>query len=1072
MPRPRRPRRLRHRLRSRTSIALGAVVLSLPLASLVAAPPALANSTLPIIEDFEGTVPLTDSSPGIFTFHGDDASNPPIAVVAAPDRPGADSDNHALDVPYTITSYGGFSDNLAASENWSGYQGFSFWVKGSNTGQRVEYEIKDGGTDGEHSELWQGFFMDDSAGWKQVQTPFSDLVKRGDYQPPNSPQDGVLSLTTMWGLAINLPSASTGELVFDDFAVYGQATPMVSAGRPTTLVNAGEPATIPVKVTTPSGLPLGTDVQVDYATGGGTAVAGTDYRATSGTITFPTGTTSGTTKYIRVATLPASGASEAKSVSVTLTSEQATVARTVPIVVINAHGLPYLDASLPIDQRVDDLMSRMSEAEKIGQMTQAERAAVGDGTDITKYLLGSLLSGGGSVPAQNTAKGWADMIDGYQTQAMSTPLQIPLIYGVDSVHGHNNLVGATLFPHNIGIGATHDPAIAHAEGVVTATETRATGVPWAFAPCVCVSRDPRWGRSYESYSEDPALVQQLETVIDGLQGDGDLTKNTAVLATAKHFLGDGGTTSGTGSGDYTIDQGITKVTQQQLDALYLSPYVTAVQKNVGTVMPSYSSLQIIGKDAAPIKMHARGDQITGVLKNKLGFKGFVISDYAAIDQIGPDYTQDIKISINAGLDMIMVPNDYVRFINGLTSLTDSGDVTGARIDDAVRRILTQKFELGLFEHPFADRTNASTIGSADHRAIARKAVAESQVLLKNDGKTLPLSKTAKVYVAGSASNNVGNQSGGWTLTWQGQSGPIPGGTSILSGIKQVAPGATVKWSADASSSVKGYDVGIVAVGDTPYAEGMGDVGVNGHTLQLSVADKAAVQKVCAAMKCVVLGVSGRPLDLTGVVPVADAVVASWLIGTEGAGVADVLFGDKPFTGRLPLTWYKAESQLPMNVGSPNYDPLYAYGWGLRTDNARARLQQVRDAVEVRRGTGTAVTALNNALVAKYWRLDGSVADPDNLIPLLTRAAVALSDTSKYSYTEQDLVVSVLRDLAQTAIVAKGATGMAATAVLTSNAEHALATGAAGDAAKGLAQARKVAQQLGAAPARPAGGAVI
>ncbi|MHA3703864.1 glycoside hydrolase family 3 N-terminal domain-containing protein [Jatrophihabitans sp. YIM 134969] len=1066
MPRPLRSRTARRR-RS-VPVALAAVVLAVPLASLVAAPPASANSTLPIIEDFEGTVPLSDASPGIFTFHGDDASNPPIAVVAAPDRPGAGDDNHALNVPYTITSYGGFSDNLAAAENWSSYQGFSFWVKGTNTGQRVEYEIKDGGTDGEHAELWQAFFVDDSSDWRQIQTPFSDLVHRGDYQPPGSPQDNVLSLTSMWGLAVNLPAASTGNLTFDDFGVYGQATANVTPVRPTVLVDAGGTALVPVRVTTPSGSALQQDVTVAYEATGTTAVAGTDFQATDGTLVFPAGTPSGTVKNVRVVTLPNTTPSEAKSITVTLTSDDATVARTTPTVVVNAHGLPYLDASLPVADRVSDLMSRMDLAEKVGQMTQAERAAVGDGTDITKYLLGSLLSGGGSVPAQNTAKGWANMIDGYQTQALSTPLQIPLIYGVDSVHGHNNLAGATLFPHNIGIGATRDPALAYQEGVITATETRATGVPWAFAPCVCVSRDPRWGRSYEAYSEDPALVQQLETVIDGLQGDGDLAKNTAVLATAKHFLGDGGTTYGTGSGSYTIDQGITYATQQQLNALYVGPYKTAVDKNVGTVMPSYSSLQILGKDAAPIKMHARGDMITGLLKNKLGFKGFVISDYAAIDQIGPDYTQDIQISINAGLDMIMVPNDYPRFTAGLTSLANSGDVTGARIDDAVRRILTQKFELGLFEHPFADRTNAGTIGSAAHRAVARQAVAESQVLLKNDNATLPLAKSGKIYVAGSASNDVGNQSGGWTLTWQGQSGAVPGGTSILAGIKQVAPSAKVQWSKDASAATKGYSVGIVAVGDTPYAEGQGDVGVNGHTLQLSVADKAAVQKVCAAMKCIVLDVSGRPLDLTGIAPQADAVVASWLIGSEGAGVADVLFGNRPFTGRLPLTWYKAESQLPMDVGSPNYDPLFAYGWGLRTDtDARARLQQVRDAVEVRRGNGAAVSALNAALVARYWNADGSVARPADLLPLLQTVADAMNDPSRFSFTEQDHVVSVVRDLAQAAIVAKGATGMAATAVLTSNAEHALMTGKPASAARGLIQARDAALRLGGKVAAPA-----
>jgi beta-glucosidase len=520
-----------------------------------------------------------------------------------------------------------------------------------------------------------------------------------------------------------------------------------------------------------------------------------------------------------------------------------------------------------------------------------------------------------------------------------------MIYGIDSVHGDNNLAGATLFPHNVGMGATHDPALVYQEGHIAATETRATGIPWVFSPCVCVTRDDRWGRAYESYSEDPALVEDMETVINGLQGDNHLDRNTSVLATAKHFLGDGGTKYGTGSSGYPIDQGITYVTAKQLNDLFVGPYKTAIADHVGSVMPSYSSLQILGQDSAPTKMHARQDMITGLLKEKLGFQGFVVSDYAAIDQISPDYKNDVKIGINAGLDMIMVPNQYVTFENDLTSLVNSGDIPMSRIDDAVHRILTQKFALGLFEHPFADRSNIDTIGSAAHRAVARKAAAESQVLLKNAHNMLPLSRTAKIYVAGSNADDTGNQSGGWTLTWQGQSGTIPGATSILAGMQQDAPNATITYSKDASAPTDGYKFGVVVVGEKPYAEGQGDIGNNGHTFQLSVADRNAVDTVCAAMKCAVLVVSGRPLDITGIVPEADAVVASWLPGSEGEGVADTLFGLQPFTGRLPVTWFKAESQIPINIGDKNYDPLFPYGWGLQTGSPKDQASAARDLAE-------------------------------------------------------------------------------------------------------------------------------
>jgi beta-glucosidase len=694
--------------------------------------------------------------------------------------------------------------------------------------------------------------------------------------------------------------------------------------------------------------------------------------------------------------------------------------------------------------------------DKIGQMTQAERADLTHQSDITTNALGSLLSGGGSTPTPNTPEAWADMIDSFQARAQATHLQIPLIYGEDSVHGDNNLVGATVFPHNIGMGATRDPALVEQEGEIAATETRATGVTWAFSPCVCVTRDERWGRSYESYGEDPALVDQMETIIDGLQGDGALSKNTSVLATAKHFVGDGGTTFGSSTaGSYTIDQGVTTVTQAQLNALFLEPFKEAVQKHdVGSVMPSYSSLQIVGKDTAPIKMHARGDMITGVLKQQYGFNGFVISDWQGINQIGPDYETDIKTGVNAGIDMVMVPDQYVNFEHDLADLVASGGVTQARIDDAVRRILTEKFQLGLFEHPYADRTNAPTIGDAAHRAVAREAAAESQVLLRNAG-VLPISPSANIYVAGSNADDLGNQTGGWTVTWQGASGNHDVGTTIFQGMQADAPNAHFTFSADASAPMAGSTVGVVVVGETPYAEGVGDIG-NGHTDDLSAADKSAVDKVCAAMTCVVLVVAGRPMNIAPIQSEAGAIVASWLPGTEGEGVADTLFGLKPFTGRLPETWAKLvnTTTTPVNVGDKSYDPLYPYGWGLRTDPERARITSVRDSL-ARQHTATARVAtieLTALLNQAHWNTDGSLRDPALAFVLLGLASPAVSGTSASAEANANLLVSVARDLAQAAVVAHGVTAMSKTAALTANAEHDLLTGNPRSAIAGLAQA--------------------
>ena len=618
----------------------------------------------------------------------------------------------------------------------------------------------------------------------------------------------------------------------------------------------------------------------------------------------------------------------------------------------------YLDSSSPVPARVADLLGRMTLAEKIGQMAQAERADVDvDTTLITTNGLGSVLSGGGSVPTPNTPTAWADMVDRYQQAALDTRLGIPLLYGVDSVHGHGNLLGATVFPHNIGLGATRNPGLVEKIAHITAEETRASGPQWAFAPCICVARDDRWGRTYESFGEDPDLVISMETAIDGLQGGpGELADPDRVLATAKHFAGDGLTSydeAAAGTGAYPIDQGVDQVDRQTFAELALAPYWPAVQRHdVGSVMPSFSSVDWTEDGLGnPIKMHANRELVTDVLKDQMGFDGIVISDWRAIRQLPGTYREQVKTSVLAGIDMFMEPiqapnnpTGWDEFITTLTSLVDAGEVPVSRIDDAVSRILTKKFELGLFEHPFTDRSNLAEIGSRQHRSVARRAVAQSQVLLKNTRATVPVNSHATVYVAGSKADSIGDQAGGWTLTWQGGStNEIPGNT-ILDGIRAQADKVT--YSPDASVAVKKGSVGVVVVGETPYAEGFGDVGGPqwaydpadhgvpraAQTMRLSDSDTAAVEKVCdAAVKCVVVVVSGRPLIIEpDLLRHIDALQAAWLPGSQGEGVADVLFGRRPYTGRLPVSWPRSVAQEPINVGDADYDPLYAYGWGLRT----------------------------------------------------------------------------------------------------------------------------------------------
>jgi beta-glucosidase len=577
---------------------------------------------------------------------------------------------------------------------------------------------------------------------------------------------------------------------------------------------------------------------------------------------------------------------------------------------------PYRDPAQPVTARVEDLLSRMSLDDKLGQMTQAERGAVNPQSDIATYRLGSLLSGGGSAPSPNTASSWADMYDSFQATALSTPLGIPIIYGVDAVHGHNNVQGATIFPHNIGLGATRDPGLVQQIGQATGKEVSGTGIDWSFAPCLCVARDDRWGRTYESFGEKPETATSMATIITGLQGS-SLNGPASVLATAKHYVGDGGTTGGK-------DQGNTELSEADLRAIHLPPFREAVAQKVGSVMISYSSWN-------GVKMHANRYLVTDVLKGELGFSGFAVSDWQGVDKIDTQdgFTADeVRSAINAGIDMVMVPYDYKRFIDTLKEEVQAGRVSMSRIDDANRRILTKKFELGLFERPYTDRSYTSTVGSPAHRSLAREAVRKSQVLLKNKwNRVLPQPQTAsKIFVAGKNADDVGNQSGGWTISWQGSSGNITPGTTILQGIRNtVAPGTTVTYDRYGNGIDGTYKAAIAVVGETPYAEWFGDrpggMGLDDEDLGTLARLKAS------GVPVVVVLVSGRPLDIAGEIDDWDALVAAWLPGTEGQGVTDVLFGGHNPTGMLPVTWPRSASQQPINDGD-GQTALFPYGSGL------------------------------------------------------------------------------------------------------------------------------------------------
>jgi beta-glucosidase len=600
-----------------------------------------------------------------------------------------------------------------------------------------------------------------------------------------------------------------------------------------------------------------------------------------------------------------------------------------------------------LKNRVMALLSSMTLQQKVGQMTQAERTTCSP-EQAKKYHIGSILSSAGSCPGNNQLQDWVEMNDAYwmaSTEKDQNHLGIPIIYGLDAVHGNNNVNGATVFPHNIGLGAANDTQLIEKIARVTAKEVLATGVDWTFAPNLAMARDHHWGRCYESFSEMPANTSQYAAkMVEGLQGQ--LSEN-AVMACAKHWIGDGGTHHG-------IDHGDTILSFNELQALHMPPFQTAIKAGVLSVMVSFSSWN-------GDKCHAHKFLLVDTLKEKMGFNGIVISDMQGIDYLADDFYLGVAKGVNAGIDMFMVPRNWPMFIEHLLSHVELGTVSIDRINDAVSRILTAKLALGLFEKRRPrDRkwSNHDSFGSIAHRLVAQEAVRKSLVLLKNEHNILPLLKSARVLVAGKSANNVGHQCGGFTITWQGVSGneQIEGGTSIWQGINDITEHAQLSENgAGLDADPQQHDVAIVVIGESPYSEGMGDirdddkkitdVGSNihgqvkllkayGHCIELSKLypeDLQTIKNISSkGIPVVTIIISGRPLIVDQELAHSEAFITAWLPGSEGQGVAEVLFGDFNFQGKLSHSWPQL-SQPKMHENDKNdksYQPLFPYGFGL------------------------------------------------------------------------------------------------------------------------------------------------
>lgn len=608
---------------------------------------------------------------------------------------------------------------------------------------------------------------------------------------------------------------------------------------------------------------------------------------------------------------------------------------------------PAFDDS-QINERLESLLKSLSVEEKVGQIIQADIGSVTP-DDVRKYRLGSVLNGGNSGPNGNDlspAKDWLALADQFYEASMDTSNgghAIPIIWGVDAVHGNNNIIGATIFPHNIGLGAARDPQLIHRIGEVTAQEVRVTGQEWTFAPTLAVVQDARWGRTYESYSERPEIVHEYAAaMVTGLQGEPgkpDFLKGAHVITTAKHYLGDGGTFEGR-------DQGDNRASEEVLRDIHAAGYTAAIEAGAQSVMASFSSWQ-------GVKVHGHKGLLTDVLKGRFGFDGILVSDWNAHGQVEGCTVTNCPKSVNAGLDMYMAPDSWKGLYENTVKQAKSGEIPMERLDDAVRRILRVKLRSGAFEagkpssRQFAGQYNL--LGAPEHRAVAREAVRESLVLLKNANHVLPLKPSLNVLVAGDGADNIPKQNGGWSLTWQGTgvtNAHFPNGESIYAGIRTAVLAGGGKATLSPSGSYKGKpDVAIVVFGEDPYAEFQGDV----DTLEYkpgNATDLELLRKFRAAgIPVVAVFISGRPMWVNPYLNAADAFVAAWLPGTEGGGIADVLFARRDgsvnydFKGRLSFAWPRTPTQVAATRGDDA--PLFAYGFGLtyNDDGALAALAE-------------------------------------------------------------------------------------------------------------------------------------
>jgi len=583
--------------------------------------------------------------------------------------------------------------------------------------------------------------------------------------------------------------------------------------------------------------------------------------------------------------------------------------------------VPYKGPPGDVEARVAWMLGQMTLDEKAGQMTMAGWTSLSSIDDIAGLRLGAL----GGAPEGVDADGWLAITAQTRASAARTRMGIPVLWAIDAVHGNGKVRGATIFPHDIGLGCTRDPDLVRSVYAASAVEVGALGLAMAEAPDVDVGRDLRWGRSYESFGEDPALVSEMGTAaITGTQ--------PTVLACAKHAIGAGGTTWGTGVGG-GIDRGDARLSEAEMRRVHLPPFRAAVQAGVQAIMVSYSEWQ-------GTRMCVSGHWITDVIKGELGFDGIVMTDGGGVLLVGPDIHRDVFLAVSAGIDVINVGAPYYEVVSAIVSMVLSGEVPQSRIDDAVRRILRVKIRAGLFDAPSPAASAVAQVGSADHRAIARRAVCESLVLLKNEGHLLPLPKSARVQLVGPGGDDLGIQSGGWTLTWQGSAGltrsDLRGGTTILDGMRATASSPDlVTYSPGGFGAVLSpADVCVVVLHELPYAEFEGDTPDPrfDNTATRNVYDGTAGPLVATMratkLPLVLLLLTGRPVRIESLLPYFDAVVAAWLPGSEGEGVADVLYGDAPFVGTLSRSWPRDGTSLPLTYDQTPYDPLFPFGFGL------------------------------------------------------------------------------------------------------------------------------------------------